>query len=173
MNMDFNVWTTFDTACNYCSSVYARKVISVPGWQGGQSVRDHIETGNTGKMLTVSYRTFLGYMSLAVIILHYPRLILCDLTFSQILKQTHELRTQGRGIEASLSFSVQLKVQNKTIVIDHYDVKTMEVSFTTDPDWVFHDCPSLIKLNCLMIRRCKVGWVRRLQRVATLMKKET
>ena len=54
--------------------------------KSGQRLKDFVN-----KELNISYMTFLRYMTLASIISSYPSILLCELSFAQILKHKKRL----------------------------------------------------------------------------------
>ena len=95
--------------------------------------------------LDVSYRTVLRYMAFSNVILNFPRLILCDLSFSQILKHKDRLlkyleSKEGQSIRDSLSLSIEVIAQGQKVTIEQQDMPMFrKVKFNTDPDWAHHD----------------------------------
>lgn len=99
---------------------------------------------NTGLLTNVSYKTVLRYMTLASIISKYPRLVLCELSFSQIIKHKSRLRKflsepEGQSLGDRLSLSVDVIAQGNDLSIEHVDMDEPKICFTTDPDWMYLD----------------------------------
>lgn len=108
--------------------------------QDGQSLRKFIEMGK----LIVSHTTALRYMALASIILKYPRLLICQLTFTQIMKHKKRLLNflalpDGHDLNCRLSLSLEITAQGQRIKIQREEMKTPTVKFNTDADWQYHD----------------------------------
>lgn len=96
------------------------------------------------KVFGVPYRTYLRYATLANMLFCFPRLIMCDLTFTQILLHQKRLLTffksdAGRKLRDDISLPVSLKAMNKTLTIERCDIHVMTVKVSTGPDWAIHD----------------------------------
>lgn len=107
----------------------------------GRNLVDVIELG---ELAGVSYKTALRYMALASIISKYPRLLLCELSFSQIIKHKSRLRKflsefEGQHLGDRLSLPVDLIAQGNDLSIGYVDMDEPKINFKTDPDWVYHD----------------------------------
>lgn len=105
----------------------------------GEKVKNFIENS-----LNVTYVTALRYISLASLISTYPRLILCGLTFTQLLKHQSRLlkflmSEEGQDLSSKLALSVEVEAQGGRLKFERTDMKTMDMRFNTDPDWEFHD----------------------------------
>ena len=92
----------------------------------------------------VSYRTFLRYATLANMLFCFPRLVLCELSFTQILLHQKRLlkylkSNEGRELRDRLSFPVVLNTMGATIIIERCDVEVLAAKFNVGPDWEFHD----------------------------------
>lgn len=109
--------------------------------RGGSSLKEVIEKG----LLTdVCYKTALRYMALASIILKYPRLLLCELSFAQIIKHKTRLikflqESEGQHLGTRLSLPIDIIAQGNDLSIGYADVEIPKMSFKTDPDWMFFD----------------------------------
>lgn len=107
----------------------------------GNSLKKAIETGS---LTNVSYKTALRYMTLASIISKYPRLILCELSFAQIIKHKSRLRkflseSEGQSLGDRLSLPIDVIAQDNDLSIEHVDMDEPKISFKTDPDWMYLD----------------------------------
>ena len=107
----------------------------------GQCIKDFLQKGN---MLNVAYITVLRYMTLANMILKYPRLLLCKLSFSQILKHKQRLLNfleseEGEDLSSKLSLPFEIVVQDKQLNIAQPEMDTLKLTFNTDADWQQRD----------------------------------
>lgn len=107
----------------------------------GQGLKEFVEKSDG---LNVSHMTILRYMTLASIISTYPRLILCQLSFTQILKHKNRLlhflmNDEGQDLNSKLSLSFEIMAHGKKVKIERVEMKTTDVKFSTDPDWMQHD----------------------------------
>lgn len=107
----------------------------------GSTLKRFIEND---KELHVSYKTILRYMTMASIIANYPRLLLCDLSFSQILKHKKRLCKfleceEGKKVSSRLSLPVEITAQGQVIEICYANMQIPSIKFSTDPDWKIHD----------------------------------
>lgn len=103
------------------------------------------------QVLNVPYRTFLRYASLANMLFCFPRLIVCGLSFTQILLHQKRLlkflkSEEGQLLRDRLSVSVSLKAINKTITIERCDINVVSTNFNTSPDWEYRDLTDQSKL---------------------------
>ena len=108
--------------------------------EDGQSLRNFIEAGK----LKVSHTTALRYMALASIILKYPRLLICQMTFTQIMKHKKRLlnfleHPDGHDLNCKLSLPLDITAQGHKIKIQREDIITPTMKFNTDADWQYHD----------------------------------
>lgn len=92
----------------------------------------------------ISHITTLRYMTLAAIINSYPRLILCELSFTQILKHKSRLMKylkseDGQNLESALSLSVEIKAQGRSVSISRMVQEIPATKFATDPDYQYRD----------------------------------
>lgn len=106
---------------------------------GEKSVKDFVE-----KSLHVSYVTVMRYITLASLISTYPRLILCGLSFTQLLKHHNRLlkflmSMEGQDLSSKLALSVEIIAQGEKLKFQQTEMNTMNMRFSTDPDWEFHD----------------------------------
>ena len=106
--------------------------------QTGKSLREFIDNGG----LNVSYSTALRYITLASIVLKYPRLVLCPLTFSQIIKHKKRLmdflsHPDGHDLKCRLALSVEIIAGGHRVNMASQEINTPEVEFNTDPDWEY------------------------------------
>lgn len=96
------------------------------------------------KVFGVPYRTYLRYATLANMFFYFPRLIMCDLTFTQILLHQKRLlkyfkSDAGRALRDNISLPVSLKAMGKTLTIERCDIDVMTVKVSTGPDWAIRD----------------------------------
>ena len=108
--------------------------------ENGHSLRNIIDQGR----LSVSHTTALRYMTLASIILKYPRLLICQMTFTQIMKHKKSLlnflaHPDGHDLHCRLSLPLDITAQGHKIKIQREDIITPTVKFNTDADWQYHD----------------------------------
>lgn len=108
--------------------------------QAGRSLREFVEKGN----LPVAYITVMRYMALATILLKYPRLLLCQLNFSQLLKHKTRLlkylsQKEGHELNCRLSAPFDVIANGNRIQIRQEKIMTPAEKFNTNPDWAFHD----------------------------------
>lgn len=94
--------------------------------------------------LNVSPMTALRYMTLSSIIMNYPRLILCELSFTQILKHKTRLlkylkSDEGHDLESALSLSIVMKAQDRPVLINRTILDVPAIKFPTDPDHIYRD----------------------------------
>lgn len=92
----------------------------------------------------VAYTTVLRYMTLATILSSYPRLILCELSMSQILLHRKRLEKhlesrQGNSLKARLSVALEIKIMGKEVKIMKMDITRPEIKFNVAADWIYHD----------------------------------
>ncbi len=77
-------------------------------------------------------------MTFATIISKYPRLLVCDLSFSQIMKHQREILAhikKNHSFAARLQLHVSLDVtQNKYIDVSPGDISKPNIKFRSDPD---------------------------------------
>lgn len=98
----------------------------------------------TTNELGISYMTALRYMTLAALIANYPRLICCELSFTQILKHKSRLlqylkSEEGRDLESALSLAIEIKAQDKPVFINRTILEIPTTKFPTDPDYLYRD----------------------------------
>lgn len=94
--------------------------------------------------LRVSHTTALRYMAFASIILKYPRLLICQLTFTQMMKHKKRLlnfltHPDGHDLNCRLSLPLEITAEGHKIKIQREEMKTPTVKFNTDADWQYHD----------------------------------
>lgn len=101
--------------------------------------------------LGLVYRTVLRYMLIAQMILKYPRLLLCDINFTQLLVYKSKLlkffTKEGKELADRLAGPVYMEVQGMPISIQHCDINlTMKTTMKTPADWevrdVYEESPS-------------------------------
>lgn len=73
-----------------------------------------------------------------------PRLIMCELSFTQIVLHQKRLlkylnSESGKELRHRLSFSVTLHTKDKTIIIERCDIDVITSKFSTNPDWEIRD----------------------------------
>ena len=107
-----------------------------------KSVKQSLEEGR----LKVSYRTFLRYVAFANDVIRFPRLLVVDLTFSQILKYRGQLANyfasaEGLALAAQISMPLTFKVNGSLVKIEGRDTKpvALKMSVNTGPDCDFED----------------------------------
>lgn len=106
--------------------------------KSGQVFQTYIENE-----LHLCYRTVLKYILVAGIISKFPRLVLCGLNFSQILKYKNKLldyfTQEGKTLADRLSVSVDIIMQGKPMSIHHCDVHIPKISMPVSNDFEFRD----------------------------------
>lgn len=105
-----------------------------------KKLKDFIE-----KSLHASYMTVLCYITLASLILTYPRLILCELSFTQLLKHQNRLlkflmSREGQDLSSKLALSVKIIAQGEKLKFEQTEMNTMDMRFSTDPDDARAEC---------------------------------
>ncbi len=106
----------------------------------GKSIKEFVEGGN----LPVAYITVLRYMTLATIVLKYPRLLLCQLSFAQLMKHKTRLlhylsKKEGHDLHCRLSVPFVVVANGEKIQIRQEEIRTPAEKFDTNPDWAFRD----------------------------------
>lgn len=96
------------------------------------------------KSLQVPYTTFLRYATLANMCFCFPRLIMCDLTFTQILLHQKRLlkylrSDAGRNLRDIMSLPVSLNAMGRSLTIERCDINVMTIKAHTGPDWAMRD----------------------------------
>ena len=94
--------------------------------QAGSSLREFVEKGN----LSVAFITVMRYMTLATIILKYPRLLLCQLNFTQLLNHKKRLlkylsQKEGHELNCRLSVPFEVIANGHKIQISHEETMTV------------------------------------------------
>ena len=93
--------------------------------------------------LHIRYRTVLRYILVTGIISKYPRLVLCGLNFSQILKYKNKLLSyfadKGKTSADRLSSGIDIVVQGTPMSIRHVDVTIPKVSMPVRDDYQMSD----------------------------------
>ena len=93
------------------------------------------------KEFGVSYIVALRYLAFACLILRYPRLIVCGLTFSQIVKHKDRIMTyleDDTELAAQLSVAVNIAAQNKPVdIFPSESLPVPEGKFNVDPDYIY------------------------------------
>ncbi|KAJ7391197.1 hypothetical protein OS493_019328 [Desmophyllum pertusum] len=107
--------------------------------------------------LGVIYETALRYMTVASLIDLYPRLLICDLSFSQLLKHNRSLQKfleTAEELRNQLSQPVGISIQDEVNSIVPKEVQVPVYQFKEDPDSCyenhFYD-PTLVKNQRMMI----------------------
>lgn len=96
------------------------------------------------KCFHVPYTTYLRYATLANMIFCFPRLIMCDLTFTQILLHQKRLLKYfksevGRGLRDIISLPVTFHAMGTSLKIERCDIDVMTIKANTGPDWTIRD----------------------------------
>ena len=105
------------------------------------------ECGNFRKWfrveLGVVYRTALRYMSMSLLLKRYPRLIVCGLSFSQLVKHNKRLSqylaSETEGLKDRLCMSINISTQDQPTDITPSEVLTPKMDNLTDPDLIYED----------------------------------
>ncbi|KAJ7318270.1 hypothetical protein OS493_038070 [Desmophyllum pertusum] len=87
--------------------------------------------------LGVIYETALRYMTVALLIRLYPRLLICNLSFSQLLKHNQSLQKfleTAEELRNQLSQPVDITIQNEVNSIVSKEVQVPAYKFKEDPD---------------------------------------
>ena len=92
--------------------------------------------------LGVSYRTAVRYMSFALLVKKWPRLLVINISFWQLLKHITRLQKHlkdDRDLSARLQCGVELLVQGKRIYVRQKEVMIPSISHNTDPDAAYFE----------------------------------
>lgn len=97
--------------------------------------------------LGVSSMTAMRYMTLSSIIANFPRLLMCEVSFTQVLKHKNKLlkylkSEEGRDLESALSIPIEIRAQKKKLMIDRTILEVPMMKFATDPDYLYRDSVS-------------------------------
>lgn len=108
--------------------------------QTGSNLREFVQKDN----LSVAYTTILRYMTLATMILKYPRLLLCQLNFTQLMKHKTRLlnflgKKEGHELNCRLSIPFEIIANGQKVQICHEELVVPTERFDADVDWAFHD----------------------------------
>jgi hypothetical protein len=90
--------------------------------------------------LGIGYATAKRYMIFSSIIKRYPRLMVCGLSFNQIMKHQKRLfdsLTADLNLHDTLSQPFSATVENKTVEISPSDIAVPIKTFNVDPDFVY------------------------------------
>ena len=88
----------------------------------------------------VSYRTASRYMSFALLIQKWPRLLITRITFWQLLKHSNRFQKHlknDQDMSARLEVGVELSIQGKKIYIAKKEVAIPSIKHNIDPDAVY------------------------------------
>ena len=91
----------------------------------------------------VCYATAMRYITFAALIKHYPRLMICGLSYAQITKHQKRLLNYLKtdtSLHDKLSQPLSVLAQNKAIEILPVDIGVLKAIHSTDPDYVYEDC---------------------------------
>lgn len=96
------------------------------------------------KCFHVPYTTYLRYATLANMFFCFPRLIMCDLTFTQILLHQKRLLKYlksdvGRELRNIISLPVSFNAMGRLLTIERCDISVMTIKAYTGPDWAIRD----------------------------------
>ena len=91
----------------------------------------------------VVYQTALRYMSVTLLLLKWPVLLVCDLSYAQLLKHNKRLQScisNDEKLSARLGQEVKVKMQGKDVEIKPSDEVTIPcVKHSADPDALFKE----------------------------------
>jgi hypothetical protein len=90
----------------------------------------------------VCYNTAMRYITFAALIKRYPRLMICGLTYPQIIKHQKRLLNHlktNTALHDMLSQPLEMLAQDKVVEISPSDIDVPKVANSTDPDYVFED----------------------------------
>jgi len=90
----------------------------------------------------VNYMVALRYQALASLILRYPRLIVCGLTFTQVVKHKDHIMVYLKDdieLAAQLSVAVNICAQNKPVDIYASECPVPKGKFSVDPDYIYEE----------------------------------
>jgi len=112
------------------ASVHANKEINLKTW-----IKD--EFG-------VSYSTAYRYMVVALLLKKFPRLLVCGLTFAQLLKHNTRIQSflekDNTGLREQLSQELSIKTQGKSLnIIPCEEIYSPKDKIIVDPDWAYLD----------------------------------
>lgn len=98
------------------------------------------------KEFGIRYMVVLRYQAFACLILRYPRLMVCGLTFNQIVKHKDHIMTYLKDdteLAAQLAVAVNLAAQNKLIdILPSASLPVPKGKFCVDADYVYEDDPA-------------------------------
>ena len=90
----------------------------------------------------VVYETALRYMTVALLLKKWPVLLVCDLSYAQLLKHNKRLQSyisKDEKLSARLGQEIRVKMQDKDVEITPSEVKMPYVKHSTDPDALFKE----------------------------------
>jgi hypothetical protein len=103
----------------------------------GHNFKDYLEKEK------LCHKTVLRYMLVAGTISKFPRLLLCGLSFTQLLKYKKKMSDffgdEGKALTDRLSASINMKVQNQEVDVQYTDVCIPKASFAAGVDWEHQD----------------------------------
>lgn len=92
----------------------------------------------------VSYVTILRYQAFAALILRYPRLIVCGLSFTQIMKHKDRIMKylkEDTQLETRLTDVINISAQDTPVDIHpSVECNVPKCRFSVDPDYFYEDC---------------------------------
>lgn len=90
----------------------------------------------------IGYNTAIRYMIFSSIIKRYPRLMICRLSYTQIMKHQKRLFDTLKGdlnLHDRLSQSFSVTVENKVVKITPSDISVPVKRFNVNPDFIYED----------------------------------
>lgn len=90
----------------------------------------------------VPYSTALRYITVASLITKWPILLMCGLSYAQLLKHNKRLQahlSKDDDLSARLGQTIEITAQDKSIKIGAKDVQIPFIEQSTDPDVAFHE----------------------------------
>ena len=88
----------------------------------------------------VCYDTVCRYITFAALLQHYPRLMICGLSYAQITKHQKRLLEYLKietALHDQLSQPLCVSAQDKAVEIQPADIEVPKISFTSNPDYLY------------------------------------
>jgi hypothetical protein len=94
------------------------------------------------KEFGVTYRTAMRYMSFALLVKKWPRLLITTISFWQLLKHITRFQKHledDRDLSVRLQVGVELSIQGKNIYVRQEEVMVPSIAHNTNPDAVYFE----------------------------------
>jgi len=115
---------------------FHRGMLYLAAYKG--AMQEHNITAWFQTKLGVNYKTALRYMTYALMIRRYPRLIICGLKFDQLIKHSENiddfLESETEGMKERLGIQLDITAQGKKMTIESGEVYIPRLTFQSDPD---------------------------------------